>query len=397
MKRLLSILLIFMIVITGTISYGDSINTYIPVVLRENLRTYILADFETGEILEEHNINEVVEIASISKLMSYLVVMEQVSKGNVSLDDIITIDKDTTKIKGSSFKLKVGEVFTVKELLEAAIVISGNDAAYALSKYVGGTEENFVKMMNEKAKEIGIESAVFYNSTGLPIPEKDVQNKMTTKEIFLLSQYIIKKYPEILNICSIKSIEQIDRNYFELNTNPLLNEIKGVDGLKTGFTNKAGYSYVSTFTIEGKAGESKDQRLIAIVMGAKDLEKRNIMAKILVQYGIDNYSHKVFLDKTIPLKTLDFPKGHITKVDVFPEKEFSRLIKNDEDITVNLHINENMKLPIKSGAVIGRAEVLENGEIIFETNVLIKEDVIKAKWYIVLMRYIERLFGRGDN
>ena len=395
MKRVLSILLILMIITTGTISYGEDVGTYIPVILKENLRSYILADFETGKILEEHNINEVVETASISKLMSYLVVMDQVSKKAISLDDIVTIDKDTTKIKGSSFKLKVGEQFTVRELLEAAIVVSGNDATYALSKYVGGTEENFVRLMNQKAKEIGITNAVFYNSTGLPIPERDVQNKMTTKEIFILSQYIIKKYPEILNICSIKAIEEIDRNYFELNTNPLLNEIKGVDGLKTGFTNKAGYSYVSTFTMEGKERESKDQRIVAIVMGAKDLENRNIMAKILVQYGIDNYSHRIFLDKTTPLEILEFPKGDITRVGIFPEQEFSKLIKNHEDITVNLSIDEDIELPIKKDTIIGKAQVLESGNIIFETNILIKEDINKAKWYIVLIRYIERLFGRG--
>jgi D-alanyl-D-alanine carboxypeptidase (penicillin-binding protein 5/6) len=394
MKRLLSILLILMITITSTISYGDNIDTYIPIILEENLRSYILADFETGEILEQYNIDEVVEMASISKLMSYLVVMDKVSEGDISLDDIITIDKDTTKIKGSSFKVNVGEEFSVKELIDAAIVVSGNDAAYALAKYVGGTEENFVKLMNEKAKEIGISHGEFYNSTGLPVQGKDLQNKMTTKEIFLLSQYIIRKYPEILNISTIKAIENIDRNYFELNTNPLLNEIKGVDGLKTGFTNKAGYSYVSTFTIDGKATESKDLRLIAIIMGAKDFEKRNIMSKILVEYGIHNYSHKIFLDENTTLKTLEFPKGNVTKVDIFPEKGFSKLIRNDENIDMNINIEENIKLPIRKDTIIGKAKVIENGNIIFETDILIKEDVNKAKWYTIVKRYFERLFGK---
>ena len=251
MRKISAILLLIIIIMTNTIVYGN-------IGIEENLRSYILADSETAQILEEYKIDEIVEIASISKLMSYLIVMDEISKGNISLGDIITIDKDTTKIKGSSFNLKVGENFTVKELLEASIVVSGNDATYALAKYIAGTEENFVKMMNQKAEEIGLENAVFYNSTGLPIGEKSIQNKMTTREIFKLAQYIIENHPGVLETAKIKSIEMVSRDYFQRNTNPLLNEIKEVDGLKTGFTNKAGYCYVSTFNIRGRETQTKD-------------------------------------------------------------------------------------------------------------------------------------------
>lgn len=378
-----AILLIIIIIMTSTIVYGIGIE--------ENLRSYILADFETGQILEEYNIDEIVETASISKLMSYLVIMDEISKGNISLEDIIIIDKDTTKIKGSSFNLKVGEKFTIKELLEASIVVSGNDSTYALAKHVAGTEENFVNMMNEKAKELGFKGSIFYNSTGLPIQEKDVQNKMTTKEIFLLTQHIIRKYPNVLETAKIKSIEVVSRNYFQRNTNPLLDEIKEVDGLKTGFTNKAGYCYVSTFNIKGRAKKTKDQRLIAIVMGSKDLDERNAMAKVLVEYGLNNYSHRIFLDESIPLKTLEFPKGDITEADVFAEKGFSKLIKNDDDINVNINIDEDLTLPIKKNAKVGKAIVEKDKEIIFETDILIKEDVNKAKWYVLVRRFFDRL------
>ena len=294
MRRKYCLLLVVLIIIIANpiLSYGkgtleNNNKIYTLGDLKKVFRSYILADYETGEILEEHNIEEVVEIASISKLMSFLVVMDKIEEGKISLDDIIKIDKDTTRIKGSSFKLRVGEEFTVRELLEAAIVISGNDATYALAKHVAGREEDFVILMNEKAKEIGLNNAVFYNSTGLPVEGKDIQNKMTTREILKLSQYIIKNYPSILDICQIKAIEVKDRDFFQINTNPLLFERDEVDGLKTGFTNKAGYSYVSTFNKKGKVGETKDLRLIAIVMGAKDLAERNQLAKVLVeQFGI---------------------------------------------------------------------------------------------------------------
>lgn len=393
LKKILSVLLTIIIIATTSISYGEDIIGNGVLNIKQNLKSYILADFETSEILEECNIDESIEIASISKLMSYLVIMDEVSKRNISLNDIVIIDKDTTKIKGSSFNLRAGEKFTLRELIEASIVISGNDATYALAKYIAGTEENFVKIMNHKAKELGLENAIFYNSTGLPIEEKNIQNKMTTREIFILTQHIIRNYPEILEIARIKSIEVISRDYFQRNTNPLLNEIEGIDGLKTGFTNKAGYCYVSTFNIKSKNPETKDLRLIAIVMGAKSLEKRNILSKILVEYGINNYSNRIFLNEELPLKTLEIPNADIKEVGVFVEKGFSKLIKNDEDITVNVDVDENIDLPIGKNTKIGKAIVEKEGEAIFESDILIKEDVNKAKWYVLIGRFFHKMFN----
>lgn len=390
MKRTLFILII--IITINSISYGEDVGIK-NLNIERNLKSYILADFETGQILEEYNIDEAVEIASISKLMSYLVIMDEITKKNLSLNDIIIIDEDTTKIKGSSFNLKRGEKFTVKKLLEASIVVSGNDATYALAKYVGGSEEKFVKKMNQKAKELGFESAIFYNSTGLPIKGRNVQNKMSTREIFKLTQYIIRNYPEVLEIAKIKSIEVINRNYFQRNTNPLLNEIKEIDGLKTGFTNKAGYCYVSTFNVEGENVEKKDLRLIAVVMGAKSLEKRNILSKILVEHGINNYSNKIFLNEAIPLHTIEFPKADIKEVEVFAEKGFSKLIKNDENIGVNIYIDKSIGLPIKKNTKIGKATVEKEGKIIFQSDILVKEDVNKAKWYVLIGRFFSGIFN----
>lgn len=383
MKRILSILLLLMI-LTNSVALGE-------IGIEDNVRAYILADFETGQVLEQYNIDEVVEIASISKLMSYIIIMEEVSKGNIALDDIIKIDKDTTKIKGSSFKLKVGEEFTVKELIEAAMVVSGNDATYALAKHVAKTEEKFVQRMNEKAKEMGLINTVFYNSTGLPVAQTNVQNQMTTREIFQLSRYLIEKYPNVLQTAKIRAIEVVSRDFFQRNTNPLLDEIKEVDGLKTGFTNKAGYCYVSTFNIRGRKTKTKDLRLIAIVMGAKDLEIRDTMSKILVQYGMNNYSNRIFLDKEIPLKTLEFPKADIIEVPIFPKEGFAKLIKNDDNMTINMDIKEDITLPIQKNSKVGEVKIEKDGEVIFKTDILIKEDVNKAKWYVLVRRFFEKL------
>ena len=188
---------------------------------------------------------------------------------------MIYIDEDTTKVKGSSLELKEGESFTVNELLEALMVVSANDATYALAKYVAGSEEAFVNMMNDKAKSLGLNNTIYFNSTGLP--EGEIQNMMSPRDIFILSRHIINKYPEILSLTTIPYIEIPSRGYKEQNTNPLLNEIIGVDGLKTGFTNKAGYCLVSTVNVHGTTNQDENFRLIGIVMGTKNEDKRKEM------------------------------------------------------------------------------------------------------------------------
>lgn len=388
MKRF-SIILLTIILLISPFAYGQS-------GLEENLKSYLLADFETGEILDNYNIDEIVSIASISKIMSYLVIMDSVEEGKISFSDTVVIDKDTTKLTGSSFELKEGEIFTVNELLEAALVVSGNDATYALAKYVAGSEEEFTKWMNLKAKEIGLNSATFYNSTGLPVKGQDEQNQMSTRDILKLTRHIIKKYPQILDITNIRYLSSKERGFFQRNTNPLLAIIDGVDGLKTGSTLKAGYCYVSTFKIKGKEGETEDLRLIAIVMGAKKVAHRNLKAKELVEYGMNNYSNKIFLDEETSLEVLQFPKGIVTEAPIYPEEGFTKMIRKDDNIQVITYIDK-IELPIAKDSVVGKAIVVEDGITIFETNMIIKEDIRKAKWYELfqrnLIQFIEKLMN----
>lgn len=388
MKRKINLLMIILIIFTSSFVHGE-------ISMEENLRAYILADVETGEVLESYNIDEVVEIASISKIMTYLVVMDNVSSGNISLEDPVKIDKDTASIGGSTLKLKEGEIFTVEDLLKGAIVVSGNDAAYGLSKYVGGTEAGFAKLMNEKAQEIGLTSATFYNSTGLPVYSINQQNRMTIVDIFKLSQHIIKKYPEVLEMASTRAINMPDRDFYGRNTNPLLFKVKEVDGLKTGFTNAAGWSYTSTFNIEGIEDETKDLRLVSIVMGCEDMKTRNKIARILVESAIDNYSNKIFLNEEIPVDILELPKGDISEANLFPKEGYSKVVKKDEDIDLDLEIDEDIELPLLAGEKVGTGRIMENGEEVFKTDIIVKENINKAKWYTMFFRSLKAIFATG--
>lgn len=385
MRRKLNLIVIFVLLFTNSIVHSQ-------INMEENLRSYILADFETGQVLESYNIDEVIEIASISKLMTYLVVMDYISSGDISLGDEIIIDRDIAKIGGSSLKLKEGEVFTVEDLLKAAIIVSGNDAAYALSKHVAGTEVEFTELMNEKAKEIGLNSAMFYNSTGLPVYEINQQNKMTILDIFKLSQHIIKSYPQILEISSLRAMKMVDRDFYGRNTNPLLMKVKGVDGLKTGFTNAAGWSYASTFNIEEIKNETKELRLISIVMGCEDMDTRNIIARFLVESAINNYSHKILLDEKLPVGVLELPNGDITKINLFSKSGYSQIVKEGDDIRLALDIYENIELPISKNQKVGTAEIIENGKVIFKTDITTKIEVNKAKWQTMFFRRLRNLF-----
>lgn len=385
MKRKVNLILIAIIFLLNVSVYAD-------IGIEDNLRSYILADTKTGEILEEHNIDEVVEIASISKIMTYVVIMDEVRAGNISLEDIVHIDEDTARINGSTFRLKAGEMFTVRELLEASLVVSGNDATYALAKHVGATEVKFAEMMNKKAEEIGLSNAVFYNSTGLPIYPQDIQNQMTTRELFELSRYIVNYYPDILDISRLKAISMVDRDFFQWNSNPLIPKISQVDGLKTGFTNRAGYCHVSTFKEDAKKGQRDELRLISIVMGAEDLYTRNKMSEILVRYGLNNYSNKVFLDPDLPVDSIYFENGEVQEINVFPNTKFSKLVKKDEDIKINVEIDENIKLPIKKSQAIGRVKVTQYEKLLYESELVTKDNLEKAKWYVIFIRKIISFF-----
>lgn len=365
-----------------------NITVFANIGIEDEVSAYLLGDYETGIVLEGYNIDEVVEIASITKLMSYAVIMDAIEDGLVSRGDIIQIDEDITRIKGSSLNLEEGERFTLQELLEALMVVSANDATYALSKHVGGSEEVFVEMMNKKALEIGLRDSSFVNSTGLPQGES--QNTMSPMEIFALSRYIITEYPEVVEISTIPYVEIKNRDYRKDNTNPLLYEIPGIDGLKTGYTNKAGYCLVSTLGVQALNEESEDFRFIAIVMGTENEQKRKEMGKKLVEYGLGNYSKKQVLREDLPLDTVHLENSREKDVEVYPMRDFSAFVKNEDQVKVETIIDEDLKYPIKKSERIGKAIIYKNDEIIEEVDLTVNIDVKRQG---IFMNIYDKIIG----
>ncbi len=359
--RLLS--LILAIILFGTnISYGEIKDKS----LDTNLRAYLIGDYKTGRILEGNNIDNIIEIASISKVMSYMVVMDS----GIDLNEKVLIDQDTLSIGGSIMKLEGGKEYTVDKLLDYSLVISSNNAIYALAKYVSGSEERFVEKMNDKAKEIGLETAKFYNSTGLPVKGQDVQNVMSSRDIFNMAVYVIKNYP-ILEKTSIESIRGLDFFGVEKNlknTNPtmLMGE---VDGLKTGHTNKAGYCLVATFPV------SLNDRIVGIFMGAKTDEKRTEITRDATVYINERYKEKELLWKDEVVGSLTIENSNRKNLEVYPIDNYSGVVDNTKDISYELKAYERPNFPIKKGEALGVVKIKNGDTIIYESDVIAEKTV----------------------
>jgi len=391
-SKLLSICLII-IMMSNTIAFGEiNVNEYI--------KGAILGDVETGEILYEYNVNEQLAIASISKLMTYLLMKEAIANNEISFDDDVVISGHAAATEGSRFGLVSGETVKLSMLTKGLLIVSGNDCATAISEYVGKTEDNFVKMMNEKSSELGLMSASFINPSGLPINDEETgQNHMSIADIFKLASYILTKYPETLEITSQKELVIPERNINKASTNPAFGVIDGVDGLKTGYTDKSGLCLVSTMPV---TGSGQDFRLIAIIMGAQSADDRINKTKQLLEYGRDNFSSQKLTDITSPLDTVYIPSSKDGKIEVYPSYDFKKLVKNGEVVITKITYNNKVTAPIAKGEKIGIATIYISDKEIGQVDAIVNQDIKKAnvnqdikKANVVVrvIRFISNLFG----
>lgn len=330
-----------------------------PLEMNEVSNGYILIDTETEEVLESHNIDTPLSIASTTKLMSYLIFKEALDKGDWTFDTIITASRKD-KRSGSSYGIEPEKEYSVKELMTASLVISGNDATVLLARHLAGSEEKFTQMMNERAKELELTTAKFYNCTGLPVYPQDVQNQMSIRDLSKLSLYLLKKHKEILNFTSIEEIPIPNTEEFEKNTNPLLGIVKGADGLKTGYTKAAGRCLVWTV----KCSNSKT-RLLGINMGFKKLEERDRFIIDFAEYSKKNYAKDVWVSKKMPI-VLYVRESKEKFLICHPDRNFEARRKDSKNFKRSLRINEN-KYPFKEGEVVGKVFVKDKNRVIFET------------------------------
>lgn len=379
-KTLLSLALIFSICFVGTAK------SYAIFGIEKKTTASLIGDANSGALFIAENIDEALPIASISKLMTFFLVKEKIAEGKFKLEDKVKVSVTASSEEGSSLDLKAGEEISVKDLLDGLMIVSGNDAAVALAELVGETESKFVTMMNDKASELGLKNATFTNASGLTKNGQD--NKMSTRDIFTLSKTIIEKYPEVLEYAKTTVLEQPSRNFKKESTIPLVGEVEGVDGLKTGHTDEAGYCLVSTMRI--KKGES-EFRIISVLMGAKTKADRAQYMKDMLNYAKQNIETRKLIDIEKFTKKVDVKSASNGYVELVPKEDIERVSMKGINYTTEVNVGE-VKLPLKKGDKVGEILIKNSNEVIATVDLVAKEDYSKAGLLSRTVRLIKTIF-----
>lgn len=357
--------------------------------LDDNVKSYFIANEESGEVYYEKNADEPRAMASLSKLMTFLLTKEAIENGDISLDTKVKADKEAENLTSweySALGVKEGEIYTVDELLKGLIAVSGNDCAYLLANAISVSEAAFAREMNEKAKELDLESQVYYNSSGIET-EDGYQNTSSARDLFKLSQYILKTYPDILEYTAIREIKDPAREIDKTSTIPLMDEIKGVDGLKTGTTDEAGYCLVTT--IDMRELDAKDDfRAIGVVMGADQKDTRNMVMSDLIYYVSKYFSTRTVLDKNVPVKSIKDVTVKQGYIDLYPKEDIKMIIKEGENPTIKYNIKDDVKAPINENEDFGEVEVSYNDES-HTIGLFSKKALDKASLFTRVIRTVE--------
>lgn len=344
----------------------------------------ILIEQKTGEVLCEHNPHEKLRPASVTKVMSLLLIMEALDSGQIALTDKVPCTEDAAGMGGSQIWLEVGEELTVDEMLKAICVVSANDCTVAMADYLCGSEEAFVQKMNERAKELGMNDTTFMNCHGI-----DEDGHLTSAyDIALMSRELLNNHPTILNYTTIW-MDTLRNGESELvNTNKLIRNYKGATGLKTGSTSVALYNLSASATRDGLS-------LIAVIMKAPTTKIRFSEAQKLLDYGFSNYQYKNLASRGTVLKEADVTKGVTSKVDLVIENDVGILVKKGEDknIEQTINIEENLSAPIYENQKVGEIIYTLNGTEVGRTNIIAAKSIEKKTFFSISAFVYENWFS----
>lgn len=364
MKRLISILLIIILSFNISIAYGDTTFT---------AKSYLLMDFNSGEIILANKEHERLPPASVTKIMTLLIVMEYIDNGTLSLDDRVIISESASKATGTSVYLDAGEVQSVESLLKAISIRSANDASIAMAVHVAGSEDAFVDLMNQRAKQLGMEDTHFSNSSGLP-----TENHYTSAyDIAIMSRELMKHEDIIPYLTTWMEDMEVGRSKTSIqtmvNTNRLIKDYAGANGIKTGSTSEAKYC----ISASAKRG---DLQLISVVLAADSSALRFSEAMKLLDYGFSNYDSVTIGKKGDLVASIPIEKGEVDSLSLVLERDCHLLItKTDKgDIEKEIINPESVEAPINRGDKLGELVVKLNGEEVDRVDLLAEKEVGKA-------------------
>ncbi len=380
--RRLSIFLAVVMLMTACLAVNTSAAEF---QCESDARALILIEAETGRVLYEKNADEALPPASVTKVMTMLLVMEAIDSGVLKYDDTVSVSENAASMGGSQVFLEPGEQMTVHELLKCVVVSSANDACVALAEHIAGSEEGFVAKMNERAKELGMNNTNFENTNGLD--DTTSNHVISARDIAIMSAELITKHPKILEYSSIW-MDSIRNGEFGLsNTNRLIRFYSGANGLKTGSTAKA------KFCISASA-KRNGMQLICVVMGAQSRDSRNEIAKKLFDFGFANYAYESFPEKTLDPISVVGGKDKSVALS-YDGYELVTEKANAGKIEVKTELPESIPAPVKSGDVIGRVTYSLNGEILTERDITAVNDVARVGFWDVFSEIRDYVVGRS--
>ena len=346
-------------------------------------KSAILVDFNTGKVLYSKNENEPLAMASMTKVMSMLLVMEKIDDGSLKYDDIVEISTESSSMGGSQIFLNPGDKYKVIDLLKGVAMASANDAVVALAEKTYGSKEHFIEAMNKKAESLGLKNTHFVNVHGL-----DEEGHYSSAYDMSVMARELLKHEKILDFTRVyeEYLTKPDGSQIWLvNTNKLVRFYDGDDGLKTGFTQNAGYCLTAT-------GKKNNLRLISVVMGEESIEKRSSDTVKLLNYGFNTFKVNLIKNKSEILGKVNVQKGKKEKVDVVLVNDLIELL-NASDKPSNYKFKilvDKITAPVKKGDVIGKVKVLNDNDILIsEVDITVNENVLKANLWDLFKRNLK--------
>jgi D-alanyl-D-alanine carboxypeptidase (penicillin-binding protein 5/6) len=386
-KKFLCFIIVLSIVCFGTIIPVNSENN-----MNLKCKSAILLDFSTGKVLYEQNPHEKLEPASVTKVMTMLLIMEALDSKKINLEDKVTISSnaDSSATEGTKLLLETGEVRTVKDLLYGIAVESANDACIAIAEFISGSHEEFVKLMNKRAKELGCNDTNFVNANGLP-----AEGHVTSAYDLAIMSRELLKHNEIFEYISTYMIKvtvgKKNNVVRELaNKNKMLVYYKDIDGIKTGWTQKAGYCISVT-------AKKNNMRLISVVMGSTSTAIRNSEARKLLDYGFANYSSYIAAKKGDKIGEVRVSKGSSDMVNAVAETDITALIQKGEEKSISKVVNipSSVNAPIKKGEKIGELVLYKNDAELGKYNLVSESDIYKSSFINNIKRSFQYWIGNS--
>ena len=338
-----------------------------------NAKSGLLMEFSTGKIIYEKEKDKEVSVASMTKMVAQIIILEEIEKKRIKWKDIVTVSQNASSMGGSQIYLEMGEKMSVEDLMKGISVASANDATVALAEYISGTEEKFVERMNKKVKELGLKHTHFQNCTGLD----DENHYSSSYDMAIIARELLMKHPEIIRFSSIYEDylrKNTEKKFWLVNTNKLVGQYEGTDGLKTGHTDAAGYCLAAT-------AKKDSLRFIAIVLGEGDSKVRNQEAMELLDYGFQTVKLRTLKKKGTIIKEISLPKTKQKKLAYVLKDDLSVIeYPGDKKTYIYDFKLEDISYPIKAGDFLGVIRAKEGSKVISEGPLVSNGNIYKLSF-----------------